>query len=98
MTINTPLEHFTILYFKRSTLFVGINGLPGIEGTRGRTGETSLKGDPGNCDYKNSQKEHNKVEQKKEFGLVYTIWGSAACPDTSNMVYSGKPVSFQNIV
>ncbi|XP_065659735.1 uncharacterized protein LOC105844836 isoform X3 [Hydra vulgaris] len=77
----------------------GLNGQMGYNGLDGPRGKQGLKGDPGVCDCKildtntneNSEKDRNNQKlQKEAFELVYTVWGSSTCPDTSNTIYSGQ--------
>ncbi|XP_012557341.2 uncharacterized protein LOC105844836 isoform X1 [Hydra vulgaris] len=77
----------------------GLNGQMGYNGLDGPRGKQGLKGDPGVCDCKvldtntneNSEKDgNNQKSQKEAFELVYTVWGSSTCPDTSNTIYSGQ--------
>ena len=56
----------------------GIPGRPGVKGSSGFPGERGSKGEPGPPGSTNG------------IGSSYIRWGKTDCPDTANLVYSGK--------
>ena len=78
------------------TGFPGRDGLPGLKGSKGShglpgiPGITGAKGDTGYPGEQGFQGERGSPGSTDGIGSSYIRWGKTDCPDTANLVYSGK--------